>query len=257
MSKRLFKQIFIASIFLAILVLVILGIYLLFFRKPEPLPENGDGQVEIKELEVLEVAGVQVKEGHYDLVAKIKNPNQNHGGFRVVYQFKLYDAARKEVLATREGQTFITPITEKYIVETKVVSDKPVGFFELIIQEVKWKKFKDFFQPELFVYDKKFQLMEEPGVYAQASGILKNGSPFDLQEITLNVVLKNKERKIVGVNSHKLFTLSSGEERYFATRWFSPIDDEVAFFEIEPEFNVFIDDNFIRRYGILEKFQEF
>ncbi len=71
------------------------------------------------------------------------------------------------------------------------------------------------------------------------------------------MALFDASKEIIGANKTEAYTIPAGEERYFSVLWFSPLAGEVKSVDILADTNLFSDDNFMRRYGAPEKFQEY
>ena len=63
--------------------------------------------------------------------------------------------------------------------------------------------------------------------------------------------------KILGVNTTELRTVASRTERYFKVVWPTLLSGVVAKTRVQAEADLFSNENFIRRYGTQEKFQQY
>lgn len=284
MDYRRRKQIIIVFIILVVLGLLSVGAYYKWFYQAPTCFDNKQNQKEegvdcggpcqmscepltVKNLQVEWTKAVLLKDGLYDLVAKIDNVNPNYGLGRLNYFFKLFDGDG-QLISEKKGSSFVLPNQKKYIIETNVSSGVKPEKVELVIGEAlktDWQRLKnDFEAPDIFVQDKQFKYLENQAGQpvlrtgtAQASGIIKNGSNFDFDKIVISVALFNESKEIVGVNKTEVYTVPAGEERYFSALWFSPLAGEVKSVDMLADTNLFADDNFMRRYGAPEKFQEY
>ncbi len=221
----------------------------------------------VKNLQVEWTKAVLLKDGLYDLAAKIDNVNPNYGLGRLDYFFRLFDGDGR-LISEKKGSSFVLPNQKKYIIETNVSSGVKPEKVELVIDEAlktDWQRLKnDFEAPDIFVQDKQFKYLGnqagQPVLQtgtAQASGVIKNSSNFDFDKIVISVALFNESKEIIGVNKTEVYTVPAGEERYFSALWFSPLAGEVKSVDMLADTNLFADDNFMRRYGAPEKFQEY
>ncbi|HRY52650.1 MAG TPA: hypothetical protein P5089_02240 [Candidatus Portnoybacteria bacterium] len=214
----------------------------------------------VKPLQVEWSKAIFLKDGLYDLAAKINNINPNYGLGRFDYTFKLYDKAG-QLLMEKKGSSFSLPNQKKYIVETNIASVVAPAKVELIVQpseKTDWQKLtNDFATPDIFVQDKQFKYLENKAGESQASGIIKNNSVFDLDKIIVSVVLFNESKEVIGVNKTEVYTVPAGQERYFSVSWYSALSGEVKSADMLADTNLFADDNYMRRYGTVEKFQEY
>jgi len=92
--------------------------------------------------------------------------------------------------------------------------------------------------------------------FAQATGLLRNKSPFDFNEIIVRVILKDNAGKILALNSTSMETVVSGQERDFRTFWPSkfPGAENVQDMETQVEVNVFDSEAFVKKYFDIQKF---
>lgn len=214
----------------------------------------------VKPLQVEWSKALFLKNGLYDLAAKINNINPNYGLGRFDYTFKLYDKSG-QLLTEKKGSSFSLPNQKKYIIETNVASATAPAKVELIIQpseKTDWQKLtNDFATPDIFVQDKQFKYLENKAGESQASGIIKNNSVFDLDKIIVSLVLFDESKEVIGVNKTEVYTVPAGQERYFSVSWYSALSGEVKSADMLADTNLFADDNYMRRYGTVEKFQEY
>lgn len=275
MTYRFKKQFIIITVL--VVILLIFGFLFYLFSRPAPscydgIKNQGEEEVdcggpcipcEVKSLKPVKVIWVKAlaikdKQGVYDVAAQIRNPNQNYGLSKLSYEFKLYDES-DSLIFSKKNSTFILPNETKYIIEPRLEVNQSISKISLVLEPGEpgdWQKLKDFEKNQLFIKNKNYQLLESGPGFSQVSGIVKNASAFDFDKVQINVILFNQQHEVVGVNKTEMRTLLSGEERYFLTTWFSKIEDEVFFVDVEAETNVFIDENFMKRYGAPEKFQE-
>lgn len=282
MDYRRKKQIIIASILALILILLAISAYFKWFYAAPTCADNKQNQGEegvdcggpcsiscelltVKNLQVEWAKAVFLKDGQYDLVAKVDNVNPNYGLGKFNYSFKLFND-KKQLLVEKQGSSFILPNQKKYIIETNVASGSKPASVELAIEDTPktdWRRLTNGFEtPDIYVHDKQFKYLEKQpnktqNGAAQASGIIKNNSNFDFDKISVSVVLFNEKKEIIGVNKTEAYTIPAGEERYFSTLWFSPLSDDVKSADMLADTNLFSDSNFMRRYGAPEKFQQY
>ncbi len=278
MGYRLRKQLFIISGFLIILALVVIGYYFINLRKPATCTDGIQNQDEegvdcggpcsfscerltIKDIQIDWVKYLDLKNNRYDLIARIKNPNPNYGVSDLKYAFKIFDSAGKEI-KSQVGESFILPNQQKYLIEGGVALDSKIGKVELSIEPTAQKDWtrigEDYQSPNIYVLNRQFSPLANPPGASQITGLIKNDSSFDFDRIVVSIVLYDSKKQIIGVNKTEARTMVAGEERYFNSIWFSPINqDEVSSIDIQTETNILSDENFMRKYGAPEKFQEY
>lgn len=277
MGYRIRKQLIIIAIIVIFLALVGTGVYLKYFR---PVPTCFDGiqnqneegidcggscisceRLTIKDIQINWVKFLWLENNGYDLVAKISNPNPNFGLGQLTYIFKLYNAAGQEIKEQR-GNSFILPGQEKYLIEGNVTAAETLGKIDLVIGKVAqedWQKFNEEYSlPNIYVLNKEFKSLDDQSGVSQFSGIIKNDSAFDFDKIIVSIILFDTGKQILGVNKTEANTVLAGEERYFSALWFSPIKKEALnSIEVQAETNLLSNENFVRKYGVPEKFQEY
>ncbi len=276
MGYRFRKQIIIILIIVLILAVIATLVYFAYFRV---LPTCFDGKqnqseegvdcggsciscerLTIRDLGALWVKYLPLEKNRYYLVAMVVNPNPNFGLGQFSYSFVFYDSAGHQT-GEQKGKDFILPNQNKYLIAGNVDVGQNFSRVELKINKpskADWQKFSSEYQlPSIYVQDKQFKYLEDqPGV-AQASGTMKNDSAFDFDKISVSIILFNADKQIIAVNRAEAHAVLTGEARYFSAMWSTPINGQVASMDIQAETNLLSDANFMRKYGIPEKFQEY
>jgi hypothetical protein len=192
----------------------------------------------------------------YDFYSVIINPNNVFGGSKVSYEIHLKDSSGN-ILAKKEGMTFILPGEKKYIVENNIPSSVSPSSSEIIIKSTEWKHFSDYYKnPELEIVNRNYRTINSGVGFAEVTGLLRNKSPFDFNEIVIRVILKDSAGKVIALNSTSMKTVKTGEERDFRTFWPSrfPEAESVQNVETQAEVNVFDSEAFVKRYFDIQKF---
>lgn len=271
-NRRAFKQIIIALVFFLILCGV--GFLIYYYVQPEPscfdnIQNQEEKEVDcggpcipcelmhIKDIEVLWTEKILAQENLYDLVAQIKNPNQNYGSGDLSYKFEFYDSSNN-LLGECSGSSFILPNQTKYLIHSKVNSSGQIAQIKFSLSKVEWEKLEDYQPPKLVIQQKEYRLLEDdqPGI-SQARAVLVNKTNFDFEEIDIDILLFGSYRQLLGLNTTEIRTLLAGQERDFIATWFKEIGEQVSFVEIEAETNIFDLDNYLPATGRQEKFQEY
>jgi hypothetical protein len=188
-------------------------------------------------------------ENLYDFVIKIKNPNSRYGARNFKYTVELKNDLG-EVVASREGESFILPTEEKYLIEVGLESRENIALATVSIGEIDWVNFVDFEVPKINIHNQKFGLISGGKNYAEAFGLMINESPFDFNKIEINVIIRDGRNIPVAVNKTEMRTINSGEEREFKLHWPSefPGGEYMETVEMEAEVNVFDSLNFMKKY---------
>ena len=276
MNYRVRKQINIVLILALFLCLVGTAVYFRYFKLEPTCFDNKRNQneegvdcggpcfscerltIRQPKIDWFEIA--PLNESQYDLIAQISNPNPNFGLVKLNYAFKYYSAS-DFLLGEKKGETYILPNQTKYLVEAGINVSQPIERTEIVLAEApkaEWQRLtSDFELPDLYVYNKQFKILENQPAKAEASGIIKNKSVYDFDKVQIAVVLFDESKKVIGVNKTEARTILAGEERYFSTLWFNQFKKEMKSAEFQVDTNLFSQNNFMRRYGAQEKFQEY
>jgi hypothetical protein len=194
--------------------------------------------------------------GKYDLFGEISNPNNNFGSGNFSYEF-IIKGSSGAVLNQFSGKGFILPGEKKYLIASNVSSEVAPAEIILNIGEVRWEEFVNYEKPQLKIINKNYQETNSGVSFSEASGLLKNESPFDFSTIKIEVILKDSTGKAIALNSTVLNTVKTGESRDFKVTWPSKFSGEVGDMEIQTEVNVFNSESFAKRYFKSQKFQEY
>lgn len=268
---RVFKQIVIVLIFVVCLGVIVFAGYWIF----RPSPSCGDKiknqeeegidcggpcpvceLAEIKEIGVLRIEAVAGEAGFYDVVAQIKNPNQNYGSGRLPYQFNLFDEQNR-LIGEFAGESFILPNQTKYLVRLKLKTAAPLNKVKLVFGDIEWQKSDDYQPPQLALQQKEYLILDEEAVYSRAKAVVINKTNFDFDKIDIDILLFDASRRLIGLNATEVRSLPAGQERGFSAAWFSPLLGEPSFIEMEAETNIFDADNYLKKRDGFERFQEY
>ncbi|EKE19645.1 MAG: hypothetical protein ACD_8C00126G0002 [uncultured bacterium] len=254
------KRIIIALTFFAIFVITVLGIY--FITKPEATCTDGiknqkekgvdcggtctpcDQIFKIQDIVINETAVVFGGNDSYDAVVKISNPNDAIGASFFRYVFNLKDVDGK-IIATSEGTSFILPADFKYIADLGIKTEGNVSpsMIEFLIMDAKWEKLDDIGKPRIGIYSKNFGKVSS-GIGSVADAIIRNESRYNLNKISIVVILRSSENKIVAVNKTEKNTVRIREERDFRLNWPYEFPVEVQSIEVDAQVNVFDSQSF-------------
>ena len=264
------KQIIIIVVCLFILALIVGGIFLLTRPKAPTCFDSIQNQGEIgvdcggpcslcpqqlqKNLEIISTKAIKTQDNYVDVVAKIKNLNRDFGVKLFSYVFDLYDSAGN-LISSKQGSSYILPQKTKYIIEQKILANSEVSNIDFKIIDVTWQELVDYEEPELLIRGTDFKQSQNS---TKVSSILENRSNYAFDKIDIQVILSDKDSRILAVGKTNLRTVLSKESRYFEIGWFFPIGNQAKEADIIARTNVFLDENFMRRYGEeRQKFQEY
>lgn len=274
METRDKKRIVIMAVYAAI----IIGVVFLIYQWQKPASNCFDGKQNQNE-EGLDCGGLCAKKcpvvakenlivrqtgfvesgiaGSYDIYAKVANPNSAVGSDKFSYKFSVKNLAG-EVMAEPAGTGFVLPADEKYIIETNVAAKDIPASVELDISDPQWVEANDAYEkPELKVVSKNYNEITSGVGFSEATGLLKNESPFSFNSIDLRIILENEEGKIMALNSTQMNTVNAGENRDFRVSWPSRFSGAVSQMDVQVEVNVFDSEAFLKKYFKPEKFQQY
>ncbi len=273
--SRKMKQFVIAGISALSIVLIAIGIYFSFLKPPETCFDGRQNQDEqgvdcggtcqavCKEnitalpVEITEIAFVQSRNGQYDILGKIHNPNDEIGASTFVYTALLKDGVGN-VLAVRSGKSYILPQENKYLLELNLLAETEPVTASLEISEIEWERFSGFQEkPSINIYQKRYSPISSGAGFGEAYGLLSNESPYDFRSIIVRVILRDATGKPLAFNATEMRTVKSREERDFRLVWPSAFSGTVERIEMEVDADVYHSDNFIRQYLPGGRYQEF
>ncbi len=194
-----------------------------------------------QDLRVVWSVFTRVRDGSYDAIAYIKNPNLRYGSSRVEYEIILKDAEGISI-GTREGATFIASNEQIIIIETDIRTNlipKTAGFK---IKRVIWTR--DDNPPPL--HDIGF-IKREYSVRQSAEGIRQsmvetaifNNTPKNFSTVFVSVFLYDKNKNIIGANKTIVENLNAGETRPLQFIWPEEIHGSVESIEGSARVNTF------------------
>jgi hypothetical protein len=262
MTRYLRKQIIIAVVFLLIVAVITAGAYFIFRPRPEATCSDGiknQGEEKIdcggrclpceKQRDPLEVVYQKIiptSENNFDLVAEIKNPNNNWGAKSVGYALDIYNE-QDESIISKQGFFYILPQENKYIVEPKIsLSEKPAKV-EFKIISTSWQRLSGFRDLALRIRDKKIQAGE--GLQTWVSGVVTNNTNYDLGKVELVGIIFDADGEIIAAGKTEVTTVLRNENRYFEINWPQSINEEIFSYDIRAYTDVFSPDNFIDIQG--------
>ncbi len=264
--QHIHKKIIIAIVFILILGVIGGGIY--FLVKPrsscfDGIQNQGEERVDcggpclpcepiVSELEVLKVNAIWQEGLRYDIFAKIKNSNSDYGVSSFKYQFNIYNS-KGEIIKIEEGKNYILPREGKYIIKNNVEFLEPPSRISFFLKEINWQKLKDFTPLSLTIYDRV--LTEEEG-NTQLTGTLENQTNYDFNKVEINAVLFDSLENPILVGTHEIRTFLASQKRFFQIIW-PRILTNISSIEIKVSTNIFLQENYLKKYGTEEKWHQY
>lgn len=233
----------------AVLVLafpIFLGLKAIFFQLglnsyTPPIINRPDTNIE--PLAVLDKKVFTLNENEYAGFARIKNINLDWGVPELTYTAVLKSLGGTEVTRI-SGQTFVLPASEKLIVFSKFKSDMKPETIDFSIPEPKF-----LLKPEIAAVTLEVGRVEiNSAQELTVSAVVKNTTPYVIKQISLPVILLDRNNEVIGVNFYSLNDLASLESRSFQYFWPKSIPNVVRA-EITPELNIFDRDIFANEAG--------
>lgn len=194
--------------------------------------------------------------GRVDLLAIIRDPDSNWGLKNFNYTFVVRDGTGQE-LGRFEGQSYILPGEEKYLVKVGLPINGAAQKVDVTITPETWIKSPELQQPNIDVSNLSYAESSPLG-QAALDGRLTNSSAYSFEEVEVAAVLKGSDDKPVGVNYTTLNALLAGEERDFRLIWFAPVAGAVQEPSVKVEANIYDTRNFLLQMQTEpQKFQQY
>ena len=231
--SRLSKQIVIALIFILIISLPVILFYVFRDKEAVIIQEKPN----LSNLTLTKTKAVKVNQDKYDLIARIKNPNPNHGAKDFSYSFIFIDESGKQVDEFK-GKGYILPSETKYLVIPGVKLKTSKTDFKFKINEIEWLEFTDSF-PSLPIFEKNLNLNQPSEGFASFDGVVLNKGLIRYDEVEIIIILLDELDEILTINFTTLPTISSGEKKNFTLIWSEPFEGKPTKFDIQAYVNPF------------------
>ena len=228
MGKRLIKQIIYGSGYLAIVFLILAGIYFLFL-KPAPTcfdEKKNQGEIgidcggpcaacEIKTLLPLQSVWSNYFpiNGKAAFATQIKNSNTNYGASRFSYVFDIYNKSGVKI-KTISNSSFIYASEIKYVFELADLNYSDIGEIKISFSDVQWLATEKFPKPKTQIRERIVK-MSESGKGVEVSGYIINENAYPLRKIRLVGFLATSNNIKISASKTELDNLKAFEERYF------------------------------------------
>ena len=194
---------------------------------------------------------IQVREGDYDFVAQINNPNSAFGASRVRYELGISGESESK----KSGTFYILPGQTRFVIIQGIRISRLADAF-LNITEVEWERVQSFEDISFPVQRKSYEVVDRNGIFSELEAVILNNSDFDFDKVEVGVILFSNNNDIIAVNRTDIRTFLSRTERHLKVSW--PVElPESARQDVEVLTNVFENSNFIKRYGTQERFQQY
>lgn len=179
-----------------------------------------------------------VAPGVVHAIAYIEHSNPGAASRAASYEFKLYDD-KNNLVATRDGTTFIGPFGRTAIVETliSVGNTNPVTVQFSFTQPVPWEKIPSSFSSVVIKTDR--QLLESIPQGTRLTVTLENQSRFAFADMDIVAILYDKDDNAIAVSKSFLASLDAQGNATVYFTWPQEFKDQTARVEVIPRFNPF------------------
>lgn len=273
-NQRIAKRLIIIFVYGFIVFSIAAGAYFLF-RTPPTCSDGKRNQGEegidcggpcakcekipqIENIQILEKILIPAGQGKYDALAKIKNPNALFGVVKLDYSFDIF-RSDGTILEKRSGSTFILPAETKYAISFNIaLAEKPESF-AFRVESFRWQKFLEYQEPDIAVLGKELNLSGDEGGSTQLKARIQNRSNYDFKKISTKVILRNTRGMPIAINQTDNNDVRTNEEREVIFNWNTalPSDIDIEKIEIDPEADVFSNENFMKKSGSSEQYQSY
>jgi hypothetical protein len=176
---------------------------------------------EVKDLIVLWSKVFRIKDGKYEAVALVDNPNIFAGLSSLKYKFKIYDE-KNILVALKDGDVFINPNEKKLILETDIDTGKRIpqkAFIELG-ENWDWKRIEKE-KPQLVVSGKQF--FSEP--FPKLTAEISNKSSFGIKDVFLSAVLYDRNKNALAASTSRIDYINGGSSQDIVFTWSEPFSE--------------------------------
>lgn len=244
------KIIMISGIILIVFVVATVGIYAVYkiFQKPS-LPEQANQAVEAPPadftIKANQINILPQENNKYNALVLIQNTDQNWGVPRLAYTILLKDA-NKNIVAEKQGSTYILPNQQKSLIELGIESQDPAVSASVDFETKEVQKLTESPVMDFPIENVAYQVVDKK---SKISGTISNQTPFGFNEILINVLVYEGNDALKGVNYTTINTLTPGQKRDFTVFWRSNLNVKKPRIVLEPYVNPFNSTPFLDIYS--------
>lgn len=181
------------------------------------------------------------REGFYDAVAFLENPNFDAGIKKFSYTFKLYDA-KNILVGTRGGNTFLNPGDRFLVYENGIKAEggprTPQRTFLEVEEDLLWEKAAPLRENNIIVRETRFEAPRDGGL-SRVVAVLTNQGTLDLKDIEVVALLSDAEDNVVDASKTVVGSLGQGETKSITLLLSSGLREAPARIEVFPHRNMF------------------
>lgn len=157
-----------------------------------------------------------VRDGTYNVISYIENPNENAGVMQAPYRYKLYDE-RNILVAEREGSTYLMPGTITPVFEGRIdTGNRKVAraYLEFTAPLV-WERMYDVTEPIVVESKDISDITTAPRLVSH----IRNSSVIDLKEVQFSAVVFDTAGNAFAGSSTIIPELKGGERQEIVFTW--------------------------------------
>jgi hypothetical protein len=168
---------------------------------------------------VLWTRAFSVRDGSYNAIAYVENPNENAGASLMPYRFRLYDE-RNVLIAEREGAHFIMPGTITPVFEGSITTGqrRVARAYMEFAAPIVWERLYDMTLP-IVVESKQ---MADTATTPRLTAFVKNTSVADLHDVQFVAVVFDTAGNAFAGSSTVVPVLTDGERQEIVFTWPDP-----------------------------------
>lgn len=189
---------------------------------------------------------LEVGERRYDVVVDVTNANKNWGVDEFRYRVTLKDQ-EGNVQKTQNGGSYLLPQSTTTLIISGVTTSQSAVSASVEIVSGNFARPATTETIGVDVRDDVFNKTSTSGV-AVLKGIVENESNYNLDQVDVRVLVKNKQGNVISANFTSMNTLKVDELRAFELRWDRSFAGEVTY-DIVATTNTLNPKNLIRKQG--------
>jgi len=172
-----------------------------------------------------------VREGFYNAVAYIENPNQGAGVYDAAYQFQVYDD-RNILIAERFGRVPIFPGKVFPIFESRIDTGNriPVRTFFSFVSEFTWERMEDIAR-DISVTNEKITNVD---TVPRISATLKNFALEAREDVVVVATVFDTAGNAMASSRTLVEFMNAGEETDIAFTWPLPFTSKISRIDVIP-----------------------
>ncbi len=199
----------------------------------------------IDDVKTLRSFVVPAGNGLYDVIFDIKNPHSELGIPDLTYTVVLQDSGGEEIRKLT-GKSFLLPGETAFVIIPAVRLDRVPATVNPIFHDALWVKPR-IDPPALEVLNSTFRALPAGNTFSsEATGIVKNNSPYGFNAVVISILLFDNQGGIMGSITSEVNTLKSREARFFQVSWPEPFTRSVGEVRMIPRVNIMDEQNILR-----------